>query len=166
MGRREVHTEDMKIEQKGAILGSLADRSPEIVLADPETMKSVAADLAFNEEPVTIRLEPSSEKNAAKMHYVAVNGKGAEVFMNGGWVEMAYLPVNRILITKRKYVAVLATAKFDTVTTQHADSGQGESEFIDNRVDRQTSAVASFSVIEDKNPKGAVWLQELRRRNF
>jgi hypothetical protein len=41
-----------------------------------------------------------------------------------------------------------------------------DSESPDNRVKRFTSPVSSFSIIDDRNPKGAAWVQELRRRNI
>lgn len=164
-GRREIHTGDIKIEQKSAIIGAGADREPEIVVADKPLNDDYAQELAFNEELVTIRIEPSSEKNAAKHIYVAVQGKGCEVWdaRNNGWLEMTYIPVGQPLTIKRKYLEVLARAKSDSVTTKHDDAG---SEYIDNRVERVTSAVCALSVLEDMNPRGAAWLTELRRRNY
>jgi len=166
MPRKELHTGDIKIEQKGQIVGELlADREPEIIQADPSTMKEVAANLAFMDEPMEIRLEPSAEKNAPLSYPVWVNGKGAEVLMvDGKWREITYLPVGTPLITKRKYVAVLVTAKYDAITTDHDEPGT--SEYVQNRINRQTSASVAFSVLDDKNPKGGAWLTELRRRNF
>lgn len=161
--RAEIHTDDIKIEQKSEIIDG-ADRAPEIVRAEQvDADKEQLAKLAFNEEPVTIRIEPSTEKNAATHIYCAVNGIGCEVLINGQWIQMLYVPVGQMLTIKRKYIEVLARAKSDQITTRHDDVG---AEFIDNRVVRVTSAVCAFSVIEDKNPKGAAWLTELRRRNF
>lgn len=166
MPRQELNSDNVKIEQKEAIVGDLAlkERAPEIVHVDASDNEKIYLDeLKFNEEPVTIRLEPSTDKNAATVFPIWVNGKGAEVFQHGEWQEIKYLPVGIPMIVKRKYVAVLATAKIDTVTTQI----EGEdSERPNNKVNRYTSAIHSFSVIEDKNPRGAAWLTELRRRNF
>lgn len=166
MPREKLHTSDIKIEQKGPIVDQLlADRAPEIVRADPSVMKEVAANLAFMDEPMEIRLEPSAEKNAPPSYPVWVNGVGAECLMaDGKWRSITYLPVGVQLITKRKYVAVLVTAKYDAVTTEHDEPGAHE--YVQNRINRQTSASVAFSVIEDKNPKGGAWLTELRRRNF
>jgi hypothetical protein len=164
MGRQAIHTADIKIEQKDDVADTaLADRAPEIVRAEQLPKDDYLDELKFNEEPVMIRLEPSSEKNAATSIPIWVDGKGAEVWMNNRWCEITYLPVGQQLITKRKYVAVLACAKLDTLETKHDEPG---AEVIGNRVTRRTSGVMMFSVLEDKNPRGASWLTELRRRNF
>lgn len=164
MGRQALHTSDIKIEQKDDISDRREDRAPEIVRAEQLPQKDYLDELAFNEEPVTIRLEPSAEKNAAAAVPFWVNGKGCEIFENGQWREIIYVPVGRVFTTKRKYVAVMAAAKYDTISTVHGEAGS--SDVIENRINRFTSAVAAFSVIEDKNPRGAAWLSELRRRNF
>lgn len=162
MPRRALHTDDIKIEQKKDVV-TAADRDGEIVIADKPLNKDYADELQFNEEPVTIRLEPSAEKNAPSAFPVWVNGKGCEIFENGKWRELAYLPVGRVLTIKRKYVEVIIRAKIDTVATEVKEP---ESETPNNVIKRFSSAVHSFSVIEDKNPKGAAWLTELRRRNM
>ncbi|MGC8536711.1 MAG: hypothetical protein ACP5QR_14460 [Rhizomicrobium sp.] len=167
MPRTALNSDDIKIEQKSNVMLDLdadTENSPEIVRADPKTMKDLAADLEFMEEPITIVLNPSSEKNAPTMHPFWVNGKGAEVLMNGKWIPMTYLPVGRPLITKRKYVGVMASAKFDSIETHHDEPGTKE--VLNNWASRRTSAVTGFSVLEDKNPKGGAWLSELLRRNF
>ena len=161
---KELHTDDIKIDQKPAISGNPADRESEIINVDQIPNKDYLNELAFNDEPVTIRLEPSAEKNAPTAYLVAVNGKGCEVFQTGRWREILYMPVGVVLITKRKYVAVLAGAKFDSVQTDVGEAGS--SEIVRNNINRFTSAVTAFSIIEDKNPQGAAWLTELRRRNM
>jgi hypothetical protein len=165
-GRRALNTQDVVIEQKAPLVGDAAikDRGGDKIEAAPVGIKDDYLDqLAFNEEPVTIHIQPSAEKNAATAIPVWVNGKGCEVFLGNSWIECPYLPVNTKITLKRKYLEVLVRAKVDVVTTEIVDP-QGERP--DNRINRFTSAVASFSVIEDKNPKGAEWLIELRRRNL
>lgn len=162
--RKEVHSDDTAIDQKPDLIGDLDEREPEIILVDKRPNKEYLDELAFNEEPVKIRIEPSAEKNAASAVPFWVNGKGCEVYQNGRWNEIAYVPVGQEFITKRKYVAVMASAKYDRIETIH--DAAGTSEIVNNKVSRFTSAVASFSILEDKNPRGAQWLQELRRRNF
>lgn len=161
MPRHALHSEDIKIEQKPDIDGDVIERKPEIVRAD-KIDTDYADALSFAEEPVKIRLEPSTDKNAATFFPIWVNGKGCEVFLNGAWREMAYLPVGQTLTIKRKYLAVIVGSKIDTV---HTEIRQPESETPHNVVQRYTSAVHAFSVIEDNNPRGAEWLTELRRRN-
>lgn len=173
MPRRALHTDDTKIEQKPDLKINhggptdakvpLPDRSGDIIEVDGALNADYADALAFNEEPVTIRLEPSAEKNAPSAFPVWVNGKGCEVFENGRWNEITYIPVGRAFVVKRKYVEVIIRAKVDTVSTLVSEP---ESENPSNVIRRFSSAVHSFSILEDKNPKGAAWIQELRRRNF
>lgn len=169
MPRQELHTDDIKIDQKSDIIGNgrdnsdLVDREPEIVRAHQLPNKKYLDELAFNEEPVTIRIEPSSDKNAALWHPIWVNGKGCEVWRAGAWREMTYIPVGQVMTIKRKYVEVLLRSKTDTVHT-HVREVEGENPT--NTIRRFTSATVTFSIIEDKNPLGAAWVEEIRRRNF
>lgn len=162
MGRSELHSSEVKIEQKAPITNQ-DQYDGDIILADKPMNKEWNDELAFNEEPVTIRIEPSAEKHAAGAHPVWVNGKGAEVFQNGRWDEIGYLPVGRVLTIKRKYVAVLAGAKFDRINTEVIDP---DGERPNNAIRRFTSSTVAFSVLEDVNPKGRAWLTELIRRNM
>lgn len=165
--RTELHSSDVKIAQHDDLVGDLAGRKGDIVTGERITMNNVSNDyldeLAFNEEPVTIRIEPSSEKNAAAHFPIWVNGKGGEVLINGEWVPVGYLPVNTVLTIKRKYVEVLMRAKIDTVTT---DVIEEKNKDPINKVKRFTSAVNSFSIIKDDNPLSQAWLTEIRRRNM
>lgn len=165
MGRQELHSSDVTIEQKAPIVDEKKyAEEGDIILVDASVAnKEWTDELAFNEEPVTIRIEPSADKHAATAHPVWVNGKGAEVFQNGRWDEIGYLPVARVLTIKRKYVAVLAGAKFDRINTEVVEK-EGNDPY--NTIQRFTSASVAFSVLEDKNPKGRAWLTELIRRNM
>ena len=81
--------------------------------------------------------------------------------MNNKWVEFGYLPVSKQLTIKRKYVEVLLRSKRDSVQTNVIER---DNEDPRNLVERSTSSTALFSIIEDRNPKGAEWATELRRR--
>lgn len=164
MARQELHSESLpKIEQMPPITDA-SSYDGDIVIGDKVLDLDYAAELAFMEEAVTIRLQPSAERNAATSFPCWVNGRGAEVLLNGRWVEFKYLPVAHILTTKRKYLEVIVRSKVDTLSTPDMDKSADQAE--GNRLTRFTSPVASFSVIEDRNPKGAAWLSELMRRNF
>jgi hypothetical protein len=159
---RELHSSTLTIDQMADLVGDDAIKDREnIIRVDRLPNQDYLDELQFNEEPVTIRLEPSTDKNASGWYPVWVNGKGAEVLMNGRWIEFGYLPVGKTLVVKRKYVEVIIRAKLDTVTT---DVLNRESENPDNIVRRFTSAVHSFSILHDANPLGAAWATELRRR--
>lgn len=162
MGRQPLHSDSVKIEQKEPIF-DIDSYAGDVVLADKPLNKDYNDALAFAEEPVKIVLNPSSEKNAPTAFPVWVNGKGAEVFQNGRWDEIGYLPVGRPIIIKRKVLEVIMRSKLDAVTTVHDDATV---ERPMNRVNRATSAAHSFSILEDKNPKGSAWAQEMIRRNM
>lgn len=163
MARREIHSSEMPIEQKKDITDDPSKREPEIVVCQQMPNEDYSEALAFNEEPVTIQLDHSAVPNAPSAYPVWVNGKGCEIWLNGRWVEQAYLPVGRPLTIKRKYFEVIVRAKSDTV---HTEVREKEGENPNNIVNRFTSPVHNFTLIEDKNPRGIAWLQELRRRNF
>ena len=155
---RELHTGDMAIAQKD-VVESREDLDSEIVVAPEQLHKEYVEALAFAEEPVTIRIERGSEKFAPPMVDLWVQGRGAEVLINGRWVVLGYLPVGFPITTKRKYVEVLAASKHDAIQTKVLKEEHSER----NLIERFTSAKAPFSVLEDKNPKGAEWLTNLVR---
>lgn len=171
MGRTAVtfHTSDLGgPEQKPDIVGdaALADREGEIIEADASVLQKDYTDLlAFMEEPVTIRIDPSTDKNAATMVPVWCNGKGCEVLIEKRWREMpnGYIPVNTNVTIKRKYLAILAGSKIDSVETVVVEHPNQDP---DNRVRRVTTPTCSFSIIEDRNPRGHAWLSDLRRTSF
>lgn len=162
MGRGALHSDTVKIDQKPPVIDP-AKYDGDIVIADKPLNKDYLDELAFQEEAVKIILNPSAEKNAPTAFPVWVNGKGAEVFQNGQWQEIGYLPVGRPLTIKRKYLEVIIRAKLDAVTTQHEDATVAQP---NNRINRATSSVHSYSILEDKNPKGQAWAQEMMRRNM
>ena len=159
---RELHSDTMKVAQKAPIIDT-SQYDGDIVIGERIETGDYLGALAFMEEPVTIRLEPSSDKNAATAFPVWVNGKGAEVYQNGRWLEIGYLPVATVLTVRRKVLEVIIRAKIDTIFTKVQEM---ESDRPNNVIQRFTSPVHSFSIIEDRNPVGAAWVQELRRRNL
>lgn len=165
MARQELHSDTLPpIQQRAPIPDNTAGPVGDVVTGEIIHASDDAdymADLAMMEEPVTIRLEPSSDKNAATAFPVWVNGRKAEVYQNGRWDEIGYLPTGRVLVVKRKVLEVIARAKVDTVHTRVQEM---DSERPNNVIERFTSPVHSFSVLEDKNPCGAAWLAEVRRR--
>lgn len=162
MGRKELHSDSVKIEQKAPIIDH--DKyEGDVVIADKPINADYLDELLFQEEPVKIILNPSAEKNASTAFPVWVNGKGAEVFQNNQWTEIGYLPVGRPLTIKRKYLEVIIRTKLDAITTFHEDSTV---ERPRNEIRRATSSVHSFSILEDRNPKGQAWAQEMIRRNL
>jgi hypothetical protein len=158
--RRETHTGDMQIGQKDDI-----DLSLDSLVIHGESLKNLAddkellADLAFMEEPMTIRIEENTRSDFPETHVpVMVNGRGAEVFQNGQWLPIGWLPIGIPLTTKRKYVEVLARAKPDAIQTVHDDANV---ERPRNTVRRRTSAAYPLSIIQDNNQRGHEWLSRI-----
>lgn len=178
---KELHSDSIEIDQKptiiikdkgqkarsrddGMIEVEVDERVGDIVIADPEQAKSEqAANLKFMDEPVTIRLEPSTEKNAANVFPVWVNGRGADMLIDGKWVPICWLPVGQEITVKRCALEIIVRAKIDSIETDVIEQPGKDPE---NRVKRFTSPVHSFSIIEDRNPRGHAWLREVRRRNY
>lgn len=188
MPRGELHSDDIQLQQKPTIiikapgakrsagkrinkkgeleLDSVAakDREGEVVRPGAKLSKELLEDLKFMSEPVTIRLEPSSDKNAATMFPVWVNGKKAEIMINGRWRETpnGYLPVGMEITVKRSVLEVIARAKINTVETEIIENPGQDPE---NRIKTFTSPLSSFSVIADSS-RGTEWLREVRRRYY
>lgn len=164
MARQEFHSDTLKVEQKAPVTDDPSQYDGEIVVGEKIGGNTAfLEELAFMDEPVTIRIEPSADKNAAGAFPVWVNGKGAEVFEMGRWNEIGYLPVGQVITVKRKVLEVIIRAKTDNIQTV---INEMDSERPRNVIQRFTSPVHSFSIIEDRNPRGPAWVTELRRRNF
>lgn len=160
-------SESVKPAQKPAIVMPPIDQpyeaEPDIVIPDLGMLKKEQLDrLRFNEEPVTIFIHRSGERNASKVtDLVAVNGIKAEVLFKNGWVQIGWLPRGVTLTTKRKYVEQLAHSKVDEIRT---DTGKVGEENPRNVIERSTRAVCSFSVVHDPNPRGSDWLESILRQ--
>jgi hypothetical protein len=163
MARQELHSDSLpKVEQKPPILDP-STYEGDVILTERTHEQDYLDELAFMAEPVTIRIEPSSDKNAAGAYPCWCNGKPAEVFQNGAWCEIGYLPVGRVLIVRRSILEIIIRAKVDTVMTKILEM---DSERPNNAITRFTTPVHSFSILEDRNPRGPAWVSELRRRNL
>lgn len=163
-GGTELNTGDMHINQKPDIDmdgNPFAHRGEKLAAVDTHIDQSYLEALSFAEEPICIRIEKSTAKNPPKTVPCWVDGKGAEVYADGKWWTLGFLPIGQPIITRRKYVEVIARAKTDTVDTEHAGESMEESAFIDNKVRLHTSALYPFSVIRDNNPRGGDWLTKV-----
>jgi hypothetical protein len=164
MARQELHSDQMPKPEQMPPISDAASYDGDVVLTERTHNQDYLDELAFMEDPITIRLEPSAERNAAKWLSIWCNGRGAEVLVNGQWLEFKHLPVSQVLTTKRKYVEIIIRAKVDTVTTPDMSESADRAEM--NRLERFTTPIHSFSILEDRNPKGPAWMAELRRRNL
>jgi len=166
--KKEFHTSDVKPEQLPPILdkGDREDESllPRLHRIDPAKHASLTKDyldeLAFNEEPVTVRFSSGNDRNAPKFVDCAVMGIGMEALVFGRWVPVFQIPVNQNVTIKRKYVEVFARCKHTYVTAKSHGPTRDGSQPI-NETTPTTDLKHPFSVIEDKNPRGHEWLTRI-----
>lgn len=157
-GKREFNSSDVKPNQRASVDLDLPRESESIIALDgamPDT--DYMAELAFMEEPVTVRFQKGSEKFAPNVIDCWVQGRGAEQFVNGKWMICGWLPVNHPVTTRRKYLGVLAGAKHDSIETEVIKHETHE----DNRANIYSSGKYPFSVIKDSNPRGHEWLTRI-----
>ena len=144
--QREMTPDDMKGRQPPP-LDLSADRETEnIVLVDKPITNDYAAELAFGEEILTIRLERNNEKFQAPMHSFSVNGR------------TTWIPVGKNWKVPRKVVEIIARSQPYTVQTDVGDATVANPH---NRITRFQSARYPFTVIHDPNPRGHEWLQRV-----
>ena len=164
--RREVNTADMQLGQPGAMQFD-GDENPireNVVEAVPADIEADYIDsLKFNEDPVTILIHPPQSKNPPLVVDCWVQGKGAEVFVNGKWHVFGCLPIGMEVVTKRKYVEVLARSKTENI---QADFEMRDNEDPRQRLVRLNSSNHLFTVIEDRNPAGRRWLSALMAEKY
>ena len=111
---------------------------------------------------LTIRIERGTEEFAPLSVPVWVQGIGAEIKNTAGkWTQVGYLPIGIPVVTKRKYVEVLARSRVDRVraneetsTPQPGDDGW--------KLHRTSSQSHAFSVMHDPaGAKGHAWLARI-----
>ncbi|MEO7665751.1 MAG: hypothetical protein ABIU97_01800 [Dehalococcoidia bacterium] len=137
-------------------------QSPMVQAVDTPLTKEYLDDLAFAEDALTIMLQPSTEPKAPKYKDCWVNGKGIEVLKSGVWKEFKAIPLGMQVVTKRKYVEVLARAKKDTITTNTVQYRDHE----DNQVLHNVVMTSGISVLHDPRgvgpgTKGREWFEKM-----
>jgi len=158
--RNEVHTADMATQSRPPTDMSSADFNREdIVVAEDNipALEKYMADLKFNEDPITIRINGHSRDKEAPKHIACwVNGKGIELLVNGKFVVLGYVPIGVNVTTKRKYVENLMTSTPVTVNTV---VGRADKDQPDQSIVYERAAEYSISVIKDESPAGADWCE-------
>lgn len=129
---------------------SVDDNQTDIQLvSENEDFNQIVNMEAFMNEPVKIRLAMSTDINATPYAVVTVNG-----------IEnRAVIPRGEIVTVKRMHMEVLARMKETRYTQPHLTNLNN----IDmaNHLAAKTMLVYPFEVIEDKNPKGRAWLENI-----
>jgi len=149
--KREVHSGDVEMPSIPSTSldgsGILEARGEDIVLSGEESLNAdYQAELAFNEEVLTIRLERSADKFAPQFIDVYCNGVAE------------WIPVGKPHKVKRKFVEVLALSKPDEIQTEVIERMNQDPQ---NLVHHSISCKYPFSVISDPNPNGSEWLTRL-----
>lgn len=165
--KHELDSRQFPINQRDPIkmpgLGQELDHPSNIVIAEGPLPMQQLEELAFMEEPVKILIHRGSDKLSMRVtDYIAINGIAGEILYKNGWIPVGYFPRGQSFYTKRKYVGVLARAKKDNITTNVI---QRDGEDPENFTEVATQSILSFVVLEDKNPRGAEWLEALIRMN-
>lgn len=126
---------------------------------DKQTKEDHYKKLQFNEEPITVIINTNAASSKYPETCVAVknNGKGAEVLIGNKWVEFTWLPLNKQIVVKRKYIEQLLLSKINTVNTIHDDANVEKPR---NEISNDLSQRYPVSVIHDANPAGAAWLAQ------
>lgn len=159
---RETHTDDLQIGQAPDVIipatGPIEHVGEVVEPLDQPLESDYNKALLFNEEYVTVQFNPSTDKNPARHIFCQVNGRGAEVMVEGRPMILTYLPIGPQITMKRKYLEVLARAKPDNVTTNVVEH-PGQDPL--NLIQRHTSMKYPFSILHDPNPKGGEWISRL-----
>ena len=158
-GSRETNSEDIKVGQRGSRNIDVAPENETLIaLSDglEDSDEAYHAALSFMEQPVKIRISPSAEKNAPTTVQCWVNGKGAEHFRNGKWLQCGWLPVGQEVVTRRKYVEVLARSRLESVSTRVVKHENRE----ENMADRTASTKYPVSILQD-TAEGHEWFSRI-----
>lgn len=161
---KQVHTADLPTAQAPVLnQAAMEDRGEVIAAVDTPIKDDYLQQLAFNEDPITIRIERGPEENAPMVVDCWVQGEGAEVLnpVTQKWSKMSCLPIGGVIVTKRKYVEVLARSRVDRYHAKQAIQNPQENE--DGwKVRGSTSQSHSFSVVHDPaGAKGVEWLTRI-----
>lgn len=155
MATKEIISEDFTAKAPSDITSEIyIPDTPEIEIVQGGTGKAkgkgglsqYAQELAFNEELIDIMVSESTDENAEDVIFTACNGV-PQYFKRGV-----------IQTVKRKYVAILASAKEHNITTPQFTTGDGARA---SGIRRTSSLKYPFMVVSDKNPRGAAWLKAL-----
>lgn len=153
------------VPQKGLIdmAHALENPSEDIVIVEKLPSTEYAEELKFAEEPVTCILNASSDVKAPKYVYCCIEGVGAEVWdeKSKRWLRFKYVPVNRRLTIKRKYLEVLARSRVDSYSTREV-SPTPLANHDGYALEGTTVQASPFIVTHDPSgERGHQWLQRV-----
>ncbi len=104
-------------------------------------------EMAFMNEKVTVRIHPSTDRNAHPLPDVYVNGR------------VQRFPRGEELSVRRCFVEVLSRARLTTFDNQKVKDADGNDKYV---YPAHTAEIYPFTVIND-SPKGEAWLKSVLR---
>lgn len=119
---------------------------PDIQVIEGPRAKQKADELAFMEEPVTVKVLESNSESDGALVTIGVNGRNQN-FIRG-----------QDITVKRKYVEGLARAKPVGYRNEEYTMEDGTRSF---RYPKRQGLRFPFQVIRDDNPRGADWLRKI-----
>ena len=122
-----------------------ASEKMEAMVIHAQSQKKYLDEMAFMNEEVTVRVHPSTDKNANPFPEVFVNGR-VQRFVRGAEQKV-----------RRCFVEVLARAKGTTFDNVKMKDTEGEDKYV---YPTHTAEVYPFVVIGD-TPKGDAWLKQV-----
>jgi hypothetical protein len=149
--------EDSSIGQNPSLLID-PSRQETIETVGGNTSQDFMSELAFNEEPIQILIHSNQQENASTVVDCWVQGRGAEVLINGEWKTLGYLPLEIPVTTKRKYANVLMRSRVETIRT---DVGDSNVENPHNRIVRNARMGHTLQVLQDKSPHASKWFSQI-----
>lgn len=148
---REQGSDTPVLEMEMPITGSLDNMRRPDQYIEPVTdfgrFKDKAAELAFLEEMVMIRIHESGDPTAEPLVQLGVNGR--QIFVKRG----------EDVFVRRKYVEQLLRAKPEHIQTNIRRDGDGN---VRNMISKTRALKYPFSIIRDDNPMGRAWERKIR----
>lgn len=114
---------------------------------DMSRFQDHAAEMAFLEEPVIVRIHETNEPGAENPVVLGVNGRQVAIVRG------------QETIVRRKYVEQLLRAKPENLQTRVVRTGDGD---VKNVIDKTRALKYPFSILRDDNPRGRAWEARIR----
>lgn len=115
------------------------------IISNPTRGKKWMDEMAFMNEMVTVRVHPTTDKNANPFPEIWVNGR-VQRFVRGAEQQV-----------RRCFVEVLARSKGTTFDNVKVKDAEGEDKYV---YPSNTAEIFPFTVIND-SPKGEKWLKDV-----
>lgn len=116
-------------------------------VADMMHFENKAAELAFQEQLVMVRIHETSEKGAENPVVLGVNGRNVAIYRGHD------------TIVRRKFATLLFRCKPESMNTRVERDGSGNPK---NFIDKNRALKFPFDIVRDDDPRGRRWAQQMR----